>query len=155
MEPLYIDFSDSETLSGILRFMGISMSVIGLASTVFCLFDASSGLFLYISLFWLLYGIIMLTPYPYRISTRNKPFFKIDDSYIEYRTTPYSPPKKEAWHNITSLILKPRALYLETSSGRKIKISLSWISHRSVLVIKQAMKDYATSKDLEVFVINT
>ncbi len=154
MEPLYIDFSDSASLSGKLKFLGISMSVIGLAGVVFCILDKSYGLTLYLCLFYLLYGVAMLTPYPYRISTKNKPFIKIDELTIEFRTAPFSFTKKEEWKNVSSLTIKPRALYLGTSDNRKIKINLSWISNRSVLVIKQTMKDYAASKGLEVFIIN-
>ena len=154
MEPLYIDFSDSASLSGKLKFLGISMSIIGLAGVVFCILDKSYGLTLYLCLFYLLYGVAMLTPYPYRISTKNKPFIKIDELTIEFRTAPFSFTKKEEWKSVSSLTLKPRALYLGTSDNRKIKINLSWISHKSVLVIKQTMKDYATSKGLEVFIIN-
>ncbi|RPH30088.1 MAG: hypothetical protein EHM93_16235 [Bacteroidales bacterium] len=154
MEPLYIDFSDSDSLSGKLKFMGITMTLIGLASTIFCLFDGSSGFFLYISLFWLIYGIAMLTPYPYRISTHNKPFIKVDDTVIEFRTTPFSLPKKEAWQTVSCLTIKPRSLYLETADNRRVKINLSWISHRNVLVIKQTMRDYAASKGLEVIILN-
>ena len=155
MEPLYIDFSDSASLSGKLKLLGILMSIIGLAGVVFCIFDESYGLTLYLCLFYLLYGIAMLTPYPYRITIKNKPFIKIDDLTVEYRTAPFSIQRKEEWKNVTSLTIKPRALYLEKSDGKRIKVNLNWISHRSVLVIKQTMRDYATSKGLEVFIINT
>jgi hypothetical protein len=96
----------------------------------------------------------MLTPYPYRISTHNKPFIKVDDTVIEFRTTPFSLTKKETWQTLSCLTIKPRSLYLETADSRSVKINLSWISHRNVLVIKQAMRDYAASKGLEVLIIN-
>lgn len=155
MDPLYIDFSDSASLSSKLKFMGITMSILGFAGVAFCIIDKSFGFTLYLCLFYLLYGIAMLTPYPYRISNKNKPFIKIDDAVVEYRTTPFSSPKKEEWKNITGITIKPRALYLETADNGKKKINLNWISHKNVLVIKQTMRDYATSKGLEVFLINT
>lgn len=154
MEPLYLDFSDSAYLSGRLRFLGILMSVLGLISTAICILGKTYGISFFISLFWLLYGIAMLTPYPYRISVKNKPFFKVDENSIEYRTTPFSLPKKEEWGNITSLTIKLRALYIDTKDNRKRKISLNWVSFRNALIIKQTMRDYATSKGVEVFLIN-
>lgn len=153
MEPLYIDFSDSVSLSGKLKFSGILMSIIGFAGVAICIIDKTFGLTFYINLFWLFYGIVMLTPFPYRTSTKNKPFIKVDGSTIEYRTAPFTFPKKEEWKNVTGITIKPRALYLETSDSKK-KIDLNWISHRNVLVIKQTMRDYATAKGLEVFLIN-
>lgn len=154
MEPLYIDFSDSVSLSGKLKIMGTMMSFIGLVGVIICFISNTFGFSLYISLFWLIYGIAMLTPYPYRISRMNKPFIKVDDSIIEYRTALFSSPKKEEWKNLTGITIKPRALYLETADSKKKKIDLNWISHRNVLLIKQTMRDYATSKGLEVFLIN-
>lgn len=154
MEPLNIDFSDSVTLSGKLKFLGIMMVIIGFAGVAYCIIDRSFGFTLYLCLFYLLYGIAMLTPYPYRISNKNKPFFKVDELAVEYRVTPFSVPKREEWRNITGITIKPRALYLNTTDGRKKKINLNWISHRNVLIIKQTMRDYATAKELDVFLIN-
>lgn len=155
MEPLYIDFSDSVTLSGKLKFLGIMMSIIGLAGVTYCIVDRSFGLTIYLCLFYFLYGVAMLTPYPYRISNKNKPFFKVDESAIEYRITPFSFSKKEEWNNITGITIKPRSLYLNTVDGNKKKMDLNWISHRNVLLIKQTLKEYATSKGLELFLINS
>lgn len=154
MEPLHIDFSDSATLSGKLKFMGITMFIIGLAGVVFCLVEKTYGFTLYLCLFYLIYGAALLTPYPYRISTKNKSFIKIDDVTIEYRITPFSLPKREDWKNLTGITIKPKSLYLETTDNKRRKINLSWISHRNVLLIKQAMRDYASSKNLKVYLIN-
>lgn len=154
MEPLYIDFSDSITLTGKLKFIGVLMSVFGLAGVIFCIFDNSFGLSFYLCLFYLIYGFAILSPYPYRISTKNKPFIKVDESTIEFRITPFSYTKTEEWKNIKGITIKPRALYLNTSDGKKKKMNLNWISHRNVLTIKQTMRDYASSKGLEVFIIN-
>lgn len=151
MEPLFIDFSDSDTLSGKLKFMGVTTSLVGLIGVIFCISGNAYGYFFYTFLFLFLYGLLMLTPYPYRISTKNKPFIKIDDINIEYRTTPFSSPRKEEWKNISSIIFKPRSIFLETTDNKKKKINLSWISTRNILVIEQSMKDYAASKGLEIF----
>jgi hypothetical protein len=154
MEPLYIDFSDSVSLSGKLKFLGILMSIIGLAGTTICIISKTFGITFYINLFWLFYGIAMLTPYPYRISTMNKPFFKVDEESVEFRTTPFSFPKKEDWQNITGITIKLQSLYLDTKDGKKKKINLNWISSRNALLIKQTMRDFAASKNLEVHLIN-
>lgn len=155
MEPLYIDFSDSDSLSGKLKFMGVTTSLIGLIGIIFSIYGNTFGFYFYMQLFLLFYGLVMLTPYPYRISTKNKPFIKIDDSTIEYRTTPFSSPNKENWKNITGITIKPRALFLDTADNKRKKINLNWVSHRNTLMIKQTLKEYATSKGLELFLINS
>ncbi|HCT29215.1 MAG TPA: hypothetical protein DIW31_00415 [Bacteroidales bacterium] len=155
MEPLYIDFSDSVSLSGKTKFVGILMSALGLIGSVFCIVEKSYGLSFYLILFYLVWGVFMLTPYPYRITSRNKPFIKIDDSVVEYRTAPFSYPRKEEWKNISSVTIKPHSLILETNDSQKRKVTLNWISQRNVLLIKQTIREYATLKDLDVFLINS
>lgn len=154
MEPLYIDFSDSVSLSGKTKFVGILMSILGFVGGMFCIVEKSYGLPFYLILFYLVWGVFMLTPYPYRITSKNKPFIKIDDSVIEYRTAPFSFPKKEDWKNIVSVTIKPHSLTLDTKFNQKRKINLNWISQRNTFLIKQTMREYATSKDLDVFLIN-
>lgn len=155
MEPLYIDFSDSVSLSGKTKFVGILMSILGLVGFVFCVVEKSYGLPFYLILFYLVWGVFMLTPYPYRITSKNKPFIKIDDTMVEYRTAPFSTPKKEGWKNIVSITIKPHSITFDTKSNQKKKISLSWISQRNTLLIKQTIREYATAKDLNVYLINS
>jgi len=155
MEPLYIDFSDSVSLSSKTKFVGILMSILGLLGCLIGVIDNSYGLTFYITLFYLLWGIFMLTPYPYRISSKNKPYIKIDESVIEYKTAPFSFPKKEEWQNITDVTIKAHALILDTKSNQKKKITLSWISQRNALIIKQTIREYANSKGINVFLINS
>ena len=97
----------------------------------------------------------MLTPYPYRITSRNKPFIKIDELVVEYKTAPFSFPRKEEWQNVTDVTIKPHSLILEIKGNQKKKITLSWISQRNALIIKQTMREYANSKGINVFLINS
>ncbi|MHC1702311.1 MAG: hypothetical protein AB9846_00255 [Tenuifilaceae bacterium] len=151
MDSLYLDFSDTDSLSGRQKFLGILFAFIGFLGTMICFVDQTFGYLFYLNLFWLFYGVAMLTPYPYRISTKNKPFFKVDNNAIEYKTTPFTiRPKRIEWSDISSITLKPRILYVESISGKKIKISLNWISFKNVIIIKQAVSDYASSKGLMI-----
>ncbi len=151
MDSLYLDFSDTDSLSGRQKFLGILFAFIGFLGTVICFVDQTFGYLFYLNLFWLLYGVAMLTPYPYRISTKNKPFFKVDIIAIEYKTTPFTVRSKRIeWKDINSITLKPRILYVEKANGRKAKISLHWISFKNVIIIKQAISDFASSKGLMI-----
>ncbi len=154
MEPLYIDFSDSVSLSGKTKFLGILMCILGVVGITFCLIDGSYGLPFYLILFYLVWGVFMLTPYPYRITSRNKPFIKIDEKVIGYRTAPFSIPKSEDWVNISDITIKPHSIFLEIKGGQRKKINLSWISRRNELIIKQTIREIATEKGINVFLIN-
>jgi hypothetical protein len=151
MESLYIDFSDTDSLSGRQKFLGILFAFIGFLGVVICFVDNTFGYLFFINLFWLVYGVAMLTPYPYRISTKNKPFIKVDSDSIEFKTTPFTVRSKRIeWNDIGSITFKPRILYVEKLSGKKVKISLHWISFKNVIIIKQAISDFASSKGLMI-----
>ena len=154
METFFIDFSDSASLSGRLKFLGITTAFIGLIGSILCIANKSYDFIFYTQVFLFVYGIFMLTPYPHRISTKNKPFFKVDDESIEFRTTPFSIPKKEIWNNVTGIIIKPRVMLLETSEGKKVKINLNWISRKNIMMISQSIKEFATSKGIKIFLFS-
>jgi hypothetical protein len=154
METLYIDFSDSASLSGRLKFLGITTAFIGLIGSIICITNKTFDFFFYTQVFLFIYGLFMLTPYPYRISTKNKPFFKVDENSIEFRTTPFSQPKKENWNEVTGIIIKPRMMILETTSGKKVRINLNWISRKNIMVIAQSIKEFATSKGIKIFLFS-
>lgn len=154
METLYIDFSDSASLSGRLKFLGITTAFIGLIGSIICIANKTYDFIFYTQVFLFIYGIFMLTPYPHRISTKNKPFFKVDDESIVFRTTPFSTSKKESWSNVTGIIIKPRALFLETVDGKKVKINLNWVSRKNIMTIAQAIKEFATSKGIKIFLFS-
>lgn len=154
METLYIDFSDSASLSGRLKFLGITTAFIGLVGSIICIVNKTYDFIFYTQIFLFIYGIFMLTPYPHRISTKNKPFFKIDDESIEFRTTPFSSPKRVIWANVTGIIIKPRILFLETIDSKKVKINLNWISRKSIMTIAQSIKEFATSKGIKIFLFS-
>ncbi len=154
MEPLYIDFSDSVSLSAKTRFVGGLMFIIGLIGTILCIIEGSFGFSFFLTLTYTIWGVFMFTPLLNRLTSRNKPFIKIDNSTIDYRTTPFSFPKKEEWTNITDVTIKSHSIFLETKSGQKKKINLNWISRRNELIIKQSIREIANEKGINVFLIN-